>query len=105
PYIAEKMAEQLRTLEHAIFSGYTHRPAIELAERLLEFFPWMSKVFYSDDGSTAVEVGLKMAFQYWHNSGTPRTKVVAFENAYHGDTFGSMSVGARNVFNRAFEAM
>lgn len=105
PYIAEKVSEQLRTLEHAIFSGYTHRPAVELAERLKNLLPWMDRVFYSDDGSTSVEVALKMAFQYWHNSGNPRTKVIAFENAYHGDTFGSMSVGARNVFSNAFEPL
>lgn len=105
PYIAEKVSKQLHTLEHAIFSGYTHEPAIEVAERLLQLLPSMDRVFYSDDGSTAVEVGLKMAFQFWHNSGKPRTKIIAFENAYHGDTFGSMSVGARNVFSRAFEPM
>lgn len=105
PYIAKKITEQMQTLEHAIFSGFTHEPAVRLAERLLEFFPSMDKVFYSDDGSTSVEVALKMAFQYWHNTGKPRTKVLAFENAYHGDTFGGMSVGARNVFSQAFDKM
>jgi adenosylmethionine-8-amino-7-oxononanoate aminotransferase len=105
PYIAKKITEQMQTLEHAIFSGFTHEPAVRLAERLLEFFPAMDKVFYSDDGSTSVEVALKMAFQYWHNTGEPRTKVIAFENAYHGDTFGGMSVGARNVFSQAFNKM
>jgi adenosylmethionine---8-amino-7-oxononanoate aminotransferase len=105
PYIASKISEQVQTLEHAIFSGYTHRPAIELAERLLVLLPNQKRIFYSDDGSTSVEVGLKMAFQHWHNSGKPRTKIIAFENAYHGDTFGGMSVGARNVFSRAFEKM
>lgn len=105
PYIAEKIAEQLHTLEHAIFSGFTHRPGIELAERLLNRLPQMAKVFYSDDGSTAVEVALKMAFQYWHNQNQPRTKLIAFENAYHGDTFGSMSAGARNVFSHAFSGL
>ncbi|MCA6363730.1 MAG: adenosylmethionine--8-amino-7-oxononanoate transaminase [Bacteroidetes bacterium] len=102
PYMASKIAVQLHTLEHAIFSGFTHAPAVELAERLLARLPYMSKVFYSDDGSTAVEVALKMALQYWHNQGTPRTRIIAFENAYHGDTFGAMSAGARNVFSRAF---
>lgn len=102
PYIAQKITEQLHTLEHAIFSGFTHAPAVELAERLLQKLPYLSKVFYSDDGSTAVEVALKMALQYWHNKGTPRSVIVAFENAYHGDTFGAMSAGARNVFSRAF---
>jgi adenosylmethionine-8-amino-7-oxononanoate aminotransferase len=106
PYLAEKVAEQLRTLEHAIFSGFTHKPAIELAERLLKRLPEnQSKIFYSDNGSTAVEVALKMAFQYWSNNGTPKTKVIAFENGYHGDTFGGMSVGARNAFNAPFDKL
>lgn len=103
PYLAEKISEQLNTLEHAIFSGFTHEPAVQLAERLLKRLPGnQSKIFYSDNGSTAVEVGLKMAFQYWSNRDIPRTKVIAFENAYHGDTFGGMSVGARNAFNLPF---
>lgn len=102
PYITERIKAQLDTLEHVLFSGYTHQPAIELAMKLKTLLPYMDKVFYSDDGSTSVEVALKMAFQYWHNKGMPRTKVIAFENAYHGDTFGSMSVGARNVFSNAF---
>lgn len=104
PYISQKVSEQLFTLEHAIFSSFTHGPAVKLAERLMGHLPEsQSKVFYSDNGSTAVEVGLKMVLQYWHNSGTPKKKFIAFENAYHGDTFGGMSVGARNVFNNAFE--
>jgi adenosylmethionine-8-amino-7-oxononanoate aminotransferase len=103
PYLAKKISEQLQTLEHAIFSGFTHGPAIELAERLLKRLPEnQSKLFYSDNGSTSVEVALKMAFQYWSNIELPKTKVIAFENAYHGDTFGGMSVGARNAFNNPF---
>jgi len=103
PYLAKKISEQLSTLEHAIFSGFTHEPAVKLAERLLEKLPSnQSKIFYSDNGSTSVEVALKMAFQYWSNIGLPKTKVIAFENAYHGDTFGGMSVGARNAFNSPF---
>lgn len=102
PFITQKIKEQLDQLEHTIFSGYTHPKAIELAEKLKTLLPQMDKVFYSDDGSTSVEVAMKMAFQYWHNKGTSRTRVIAFENAYHGDTFGSMSVGARNVFSNAF---
>jgi adenosylmethionine-8-amino-7-oxononanoate aminotransferase len=106
PYLAKKISEQLHTLEHAIFSGFTHEPAVQLAERLLERLPEnQSKIFYSDNGSTAVEVGLKMAFQYWSNRDIPRTKVIAFENAYHGDTFGGMSVGARNAFNLPFSKL
>jgi adenosylmethionine---8-amino-7-oxononanoate aminotransferase len=106
PYLAKKISEQLNTLEHAIFSGFTHAPAILLAERLLKRLPEnQSKIFYSDNGSTSVEVALKMAFQYWSNSEIPKTKVIAFENAYHGDTFGGMSVGARNAFNLPFSKL
>lgn len=104
PYISKKVSEQLHTLEHAIFSSFTHEPAVNLAERLKGHLPKnQSKIFYSDNGSTAVEVGLKMVLQYWHNQGIQKKKFIAFENAYHGDTFGGMSVGARNVFNNAFE--
>ena len=104
PYISQKVSEQLHTLEHAIFSSFTHEPAVKLAERLIGHLPEnQSKIFYSDNGSTAVEVGLKMVLQYWHNLGIQKKKFIAFENAYHGDTFGGMSVGARNVFNNAFE--
>ncbi|MES2763941.1 MAG: adenosylmethionine--8-amino-7-oxononanoate transaminase [Bacteroidota bacterium] len=104
PYISQKVAQQLGILEHAIFSSFTHEPAVLLAERLIGHLPKdQSKIFYSDNGSTAVEVGLKMVLQYWHNKGIQKKKFIAFENAYHGDTFGGMSVGARNVFNNAFE--
>lgn len=103
PYIAQRVAEQLSTLEHVIFAGFTHQPAVELAERLLKILPQnQDKVFYSDNGSTAVEVALKMAFQYWHNLGSPRKKIVALEGAYHGDTFGAMAVGGRSAFTAPF---
>ncbi len=104
PYISKKVSEQLDNLEHAIFSGFTHAPAVTLAQRLIQHLPNnQSKFFYSDNGSTSVEVALKMVLQYWHNKGAHKKKFIAFENAYHGDTFGGMSVGARNVFNNAFE--
>jgi adenosylmethionine-8-amino-7-oxononanoate aminotransferase len=104
PYISKKVSEQLVQLEHSIFSDFTHVPAVTLAERLLQHLPInQSKIFYSDNGSTAVEVALKMTLQYWHNQKINKTLFIAFENAYHGDTFGGMSVGARNVFNNAFE--
>lgn len=106
PYIAEKVSEQLRTLEHVIFSGFTHLPAVELAERLLKILPGnQSKVFYSDNGSTAVEVALKMAVQYWSNKGFKKEKIIAFEHAYHGDTFGSMSVSSRSGFTKPFSSL
>jgi adenosylmethionine---8-amino-7-oxononanoate aminotransferase len=104
PVIAKAISEQARKLEHVIFAGFTHEPAITLAENLLSVLPKnQSKIFFSDDGSTAVEVGLKMAMQYWHNKGIQtKTKIIALEGAYHGDTFGAMSVGARDAFNKAF---
>lgn len=103
PYIAQRVSEQLNTLEHVIFAGFTHQPAVELAERLLTILPQnQAKVFYSDNGSTAVEVALKMAFQYWHNLGQPRRKVIALEDAYHGDTFGAMAVSGRSAFTAPF---
>jgi adenosylmethionine-8-amino-7-oxononanoate aminotransferase len=106
PYLTAKITEQLQRLEHAIFSGFTHEPAVQLAERLLKRLPSnQSKIFYSDNGSTAVEVALKMAFQYWNNQSHDKVKVIAFENAYHGDTFGGMSVGARNAFNLPFSKL
>jgi adenosylmethionine---8-amino-7-oxononanoate aminotransferase len=106
PYISQKISEQLQTLEHCLFSDFTHEPAITLAERLLQYLSDNQvKIFYSDNGSTAVEVALKMALQYWHNKNENKTTFIAFENAYHGDTFGSMSVGAKNVFNNAFDSL
>jgi adenosylmethionine-8-amino-7-oxononanoate aminotransferase len=106
PYIAQRVSEQLNTLEHAIFAGFTHKPAIQLAEALLTILPKnQSKIFYSDNGSTAVEVALKMCLQYWSNAGTPRNKVIAFNNSYHGDTFGAMAVSARSAFTKPFESL
>lgn len=102
-FIAEALSRQARELEHVIFAGFTHEPAVRLAEGLLGILPSrQAKVFFSDNGSTAVEVALKMAFQYWHNQGKGRTKVIALEGAYHGDTFGAMSVGDRNAFVKPF---
>ncbi len=104
-HIARAVYEQARQLEHVIFAGFTHEQAVRLAERLLEILPGnQSKVFYSDNGSTAVEVGLKMAFQYWHNQGIRKPKIVALDGAYHGDTFGAMAVGERGPFTAAFHS-
>lgn len=106
PYIAKKVSEQLYKLEHAIFAGFTHKGAVELAERLLKILPGnQQKAFYSDDGSTAVEVAIKMCLQYWNNQGETRTKILAFKNAYHGDTFGAMAVSSRSAFTAAFESL
>jgi adenosylmethionine---8-amino-7-oxononanoate aminotransferase len=123
PYIAEKIYQQALQLEHVIFTGFTHEPAVTLAERLLPLLPGdFSRVFYSDNGSTAVEVAIKMAIQYWSNqassqaAGNPigdeatpvagrparRNKILAFHHSYHGDTFGAMSVSERGLFTDAF---
>lgn len=105
PYIAAKITEQLNTLEHVIFAGFTHEPAIELCERLLKYLPYHSKVSFSDNGSTATEVGMKMCIQYFHNQGKEKNTIVALENAYHGDTFGAMSAGADDGFNHPFKKL
>ncbi|MBE7172763.1 MAG: adenosylmethionine--8-amino-7-oxononanoate transaminase [Williamsia sp.] len=109
PYIARKLYEQAMQLEQVIFTQFTHRPAVELAERLISLLPaGFSKVFYSDNGSTAVEVGVKMALQYWWNKQPSpeqppqRNKIIAFNKSYHGDTFGTMSLSDRSVFTLAF---
>lgn len=107
PEIAAAIARQAETLEQVICAGLSHEPAETLAQRLTQLLPEpLTRVFYSDDGSTAVEVGLKMAFQYWKNRGeTTRTRFLAFEGAYHGDTLGAMSVGERSVFTQAFDEL
>jgi len=104
PKLNAALAAQARELEHVLFAGCTHRPAVELAERLLEILPaGLARVFYSDNGSTAVEVALKLAIQYWRNRGEPQRKtLVTLENAYHGDTVGAMSASEDSVFARAF---
>ena len=104
PSIARAVAEQAATLEQVIFAGFTHAPAARLAAALGEVLPaGLDRVFFSDNGSTAVEIGVKITLQAWHNRGRPRRLVAAFEGAYHGDTFGAMSVGGRGVFSAAYE--
>jgi adenosylmethionine-8-amino-7-oxononanoate aminotransferase len=103
PEIAQAIKQQVDALEHVIFAGFTHEPAVQVAEQLLDLLPeHQAKVFFSDNGSTAVEVALKMAIQYWHNQAIQKNRIIAFKNAYHGDTFGAMSVGARGYFNQVF---
>ena len=103
PHIAAAISKQAQELEHVIFAGFTHEPAIRLSENVLSILPAnQTKVFFSDNGSTAVEVALKMAYQYWYNQGIERKKTIAFRGAYHGDTFGAMSVGDRGPFSAPF---
>lgn len=100
PTISNAIKLQVDKLEQVIFAGFTHEPACLLSENLLKILPSnFSKVFFSDNGSTSVEVALKMAVQFWHNQGIKKSKIVAFKNAYHGDTFGAMAVGKSDFFS------
>src|SRR3984893_5768098 len=107
PAIAEAVAEQAARLEHVLFAGSSHEPAEELAARLGKIVPSILRhVFFSDDGSTAVEVALKLALQYWKNCGRPnKRRIIALENAYHGDTVGAMSVSDDSPFTAAFDSL
>ena len=104
PHLAEAVNKQFMELEHVVFAGVTHPKAVELSERITKVLPEnFQRVFFSDNGSTSTEVALKMSFQYWFNKDEDRKSVLAIEGAYHGDTFGAMSVGERDMFNRPFE--
>lgn len=106
PVLNQALNKQAETLEHVMFAGFTHRPAVELAEKLVKILPdGLTKVFYSDNGSTAVEVALKMAYQFWRNKGEERKNFVALENAYHGDTFGAMAASAESSFTNPFKSL
>lgn len=103
PHIAQKIAEQATTLEHSLFAGFTHKAGVELSEKLLDILPDnQKKIFFSDNGSTAVEIAIKMAIQYFRNLGKPRTRIIALADAFHGETFGTMSVGGESVYNEHF---
>ncbi|NNT70862.1 adenosylmethionine--8-amino-7-oxononanoate transaminase [Flavobacterium sp. IMCC34852] len=102
--IADAIYQQLTTLEHVLFGGFTHNKAVELSEKLLSILPTnQKKFFYSDNGSTAVEVALKGALQYYYNQGQKRTKIIAFEDAFHGDTFGAMAASGITFYTEAFQ--
>jgi adenosylmethionine---8-amino-7-oxononanoate aminotransferase len=105
PHIVEAITRQLHRLEQVMFADCTHTPAVAFAEKLLALLPkHFSRIFYSDNGSTAVETALKMAFQYWFNEdpATKRKKVISFNEGYHGDTLGAMSVSAKGPFASPF---
>jgi len=103
-YILDKVATQMRQLDQVVFSGFTHEPAVKLSEELMKFLPWnQEKLFFSDNGSTATEIGIKMALQYHFNEGSKRSVMLAFEDGFHGDTFGAMSVSGLSVYNGPFE--
>ena len=102
--LAKKAYEQLTSLEHVLFGGFTHQPACDLAETLLKILPKnQSKIFFSDNGSTAVEVAVKIALQYYYNQGEKGTTFIAFEEAFHGDTFAAMAVSGISLYTTAFQ--
>jgi adenosylmethionine-8-amino-7-oxononanoate aminotransferase len=106
PRIMAAIAGQAQKLDQLIFAGWTHEPAETLAAGLRAIMPeTLTRVFFSDSGSTSVEVALKMALGFWRNRGIDRHRIVVMEHSYHGDTIGAMSVGARGVFNRAYEPL
>lgn len=106
PTIVAAIAEQAARLDQIIFAGWTHGPAEELARSLRSLMPAdLTRVFFSDSGSTSVEVALKMALGYWLHRGEPRDRIVVMDHGYHGDTIGTMSVGARGAFNRAYQPL
>jgi adenosylmethionine---8-amino-7-oxononanoate aminotransferase len=106
PRIDAAVREQLGRVAHSTMLGLSHRPAIELARRLVELAPpGLTRVFYSDSGSTATEIALKMAFQYWRQRGQDRRRFVALRMAYHGDTIGSVSVGGIDLFHSLYEPL
>ncbi len=107
PRIKAAIRRQLNRLDHVLFAGITHEPAVRLAEKLVAIAPrGLSRVFFSDNGSTAVEVALKMSFQHWQQTGRPeKKKFIRLENAYHGDTVGAMSVSGVGKFNRLFSPL
>ncbi len=104
--LAKAVQSQILELDHTLFAGFTHKPAVDFAMNFLRVVACdQSRLFYSENGSTAVEVAMKIAIQYWKNKGEERTTIVALEGAFHGDTFGAMSVSARGLFTEAFESL
>ena len=103
-YINSKINEQLQELEHVIFAGFTHKPAIDLVKRLIALTPKeLNKAFFADNGSSAIEISLKMAFQYFKNKGESRPLFVSLENSYHGETMGALAVSDTGLYKEVYE--
>jgi len=103
-HIIAAVSEQMRQLDQIVFTGFTHAPAVVLAEKLMEILPKnQQKIFFNDNGSTAVEAGIKMALQFYFNKDKKRDTFIAFDDGFHGDTFGAMSVSGLSVYNGSFE--
>ena len=98
-FIADAIYKQLTTLEHVLFGGFTHEPAILLSEKLKEILPSnQEKFFFSDNGSTAVEIAIKVAMQFFYNKNQKKATIIAFENAFHGDTFAAMAASGISLY-------
>ncbi len=105
-HIGDAINQQFKTMDHIVFAGVTHPKAVELADRITNLLPeHLEKVFFSDNGSTATEIAMKMVIQFFYNRGEKKTKFLAMNGSYHGDTFGAMSVGQRGYFNKPFESV
>ena len=104
PFINERIKAQLDQLEHVILAGFSHQPVIELSERLVALTPsGLNRVFYADNGSSGIEVALKMSFHYWRNANRPgKTRFIALENSYHGETLGALGVGNMSIFTETY---
>jgi len=103
-YLTRRISDQMQQLDHVVFAGFTHEPAIKLSEALISILPEnQNKLFFSDNGSTSVDIAIKMALQYHFNRGEKRGKIIALEGGFHGDTFGAMSVSGLSVYNGPFE--
>ncbi|MGB1647047.1 MAG: adenosylmethionine--8-amino-7-oxononanoate transaminase [Crocinitomicaceae bacterium] len=104
PYITQKVSDQMRNLDHVVFTGFTHKPATDLATSLMKILPQnQQKIFFSDNGSTSVDIAIKMSLQYYFNKGLKRNRIIAFQDGFHGDTFGAMSVSGLSIYNGPFE--
>ncbi|MGC6429820.1 MAG: adenosylmethionine--8-amino-7-oxononanoate transaminase [Jejuia sp.] len=103
-YITRRVAYQMQQLDHVMFSDFTHEPAVKLSEELIKILPKnQNRIYFNDNGSTAVESAIKMALQFYFNKGEKRSTFISFENGFHGDTFGAMSVSGLSVYNGPFE--
>lgn len=103
PKVLQALKESMDSIDQVVFTGFTHKPAMDLGEKLIDIAPGnLSKLFFSDNGSTTVDIALKMCLQYWYNKGIKKTGIIAFDNAFHGDTFGAMAVSDLDVYNGPF---
>ena len=107
PYINKKITQQINKLEHVLLAGFTHMPAITLAERLIKLSPKkIKKCFFTDNGSSAIDAAMKMSYHYWKNNGYhKKTKFISLTNSYHGETLGSLSVSNIDLYKKTYKSL